>query len=264
MNRPIETDKVGNGPQRKSIQSVEIGARVLEALVNSGKNGAPLREVADKAGLSRSQAHRYLLAFVNSSVVEQDPGTGLYALGSFAVRLGMAALARVEPVQVAGRHLLRLLTELKTTGLLTVWGNYGPTVVRWIDGGIPLFTTLHTGSVLPLQISSSGLLFLTYCPREQVQTQLDNERAAGVIIPDAELERLSAEARQSGYARTYGTVVPGLSAVTVPIFDADNRMIATMGVLARTQDQGFYSQDKIERIKRQALETSRAIGWSQG
>jgi DNA-binding IclR family transcriptional regulator len=259
---PDAADGMGTGPQRKSIQSVEIGARVLEALVDSDKEGAHLREVAEKARLSRSQAHRYLLAFVNTGVVEQDLVSGRYALGAFAIRIGMAALARVEPVQVAGRYLSVLLGELKTTGLLSVWGNYGPTVVRWIDGGIPLYTTLHTGSVLPLQTSSTGILFLAFCPRAQTDSSLASERAAGLSVPDDELERLMTEARECGFTRTFGTVVPGLSAVSAPVFDADRRLVATMSVLARTQDKDFYSARRIEKIRLQALEASRAIGWS--
>lgn len=162
----------------------------------------------------------------------------------------MAALARVEPVQIAGTYLSTLLHEVKTTGLLSVLGNYGPTMVRWIDGGMPLFTTLHTGSVLPLQTSSTVILFLTYCSREQTRAVLDSERSAGLSVPEDET---------CGFARTYGSVVPGLSAVTVPIFGVDERLVATMSVLARTQDKNFYSHRKIEKIRLRALEASRAI-----
>lgn len=255
-------DGVADEQKRKSIRSVEIGARVLEALVESGKEGAYLREVAGKAKLSRSQAHRYLLAFVNTGVVEQDPSGGRYALGPFAVRIGMAALARVEPVQVAGRYLSVLLHELKTTGLLSVWGNYGPTVVRWIDGGLPLFTTLHTGSNLPLQTSATGILFLAFCPQVQTQAVLESERAAGLTVPEAELEERVAAARACGYARIYGSVIPGLAALAAPVFDADERLVATMSVLARTQGDDFFSDSTIAKIKLQAIEASRAIGWA--
>lgn len=258
----LDEPQAANGAQRKSIQSVEVGTRVLEALMASDRVGAHLREVAEKAKLSRSQAHRYLLAYVNTGVVEQDPESGRYGLGPFSVRLGMAALARVEPVQTAGSYLLRLLHELRTTGLLAVWGNYGPTIVRWIDGGIPLYTSLHTGAVLPLQTSSTGILFLTYCPQEQTQAVLELERAAGLSVSDKELDAQVARTRERGYATTFGTVVPGLSAVTTPVLDSDSRLVATMSVLARTQEDDFYSDAKIQRIKQQALDASRAIGYS--
>lgn len=246
---------------RKAIQSVEIGVRVLRALMDCSKDGAQLREVAEKSGLSRSQAHRYLLAFVNTGVVEQNSQNSRYALGAFSVRLGMAALARVDAVQIAGTYLANLLGELQTTGLLSVWGNYGPTVIRWIDGGLPLFTTLHVGSVLPVQASSTGMLFLAHFSPALTQPIIDAERAAGIIIDDKELEELAAQARELGYAQTFGTVVPGLSALTAPVFDPENKLVATMSVLSRSQDKNFYTKSRIEKIRAAAKETSRAIGW---
>ena len=246
---------------RKAIQSVEIGVRVLRAIINCGREGAYLREVSEKSGLSRSQTHRYLLAFVNTGVVEQIAQNGRYALGSFSVHIGMAALARVDPIQIAGAHLEKLLEEMQTTGLLAVWGNYGPTVIRWIDGGLPLFTTLHVGTVLPLQGSSTGILFLAHSKRALTKPIVDQERASGLTVDDDALDKLAAKARELGYATTEGTVVPGLSALTVPVFDPEERLVATMSVLSRVQDKNFYTKSKIHKIRSAAIEASRAIGW---
>jgi DNA-binding IclR family transcriptional regulator len=246
---------------RKSIQSVEIGARVLLALLKGDRGESYLREVADNSGLSRSQAHRYLLAFVNTEMVEQNPSSGRYSLGNLAVRLGLAAMAKMDPLRIATEHLESLLDELKTTGLLSVWGDYGPTVIRWIDGGVPLFTSMHVGSTLPLQGSSTGTLFLTYCPDDQTRERVERERAEGIVVDDADLAKQVEEARQLGYARTYGSVVPGLSAVSAPIFESQGRLVATMSVLARSQDKAYFSKAKIAKIQEQARNASRAMGW---
>lgn len=258
--RDIESKDGEN--QRKSIQSVEIGARVLLALLKADRGESFLREVADNSGLSRSQAHRYLLAFVNTGMVEQNPASGQYALGKLAVRLGLAAMARMDPLRIATEHLESLLSELKTTGLLSVWGDYGPTVIRWIDGGVPLFTSMHVGSNLPLQGSSTGTLFLAYCPKEQTAERVARERAEGIVVDDAELAKQVEETRKHGLARTYGSVVPGLSAVSVPVLDSQGNLVATMSILARSQDKTFFSKAKVERILQQGREASIAIGWS--
>ncbi len=250
-----------NGSQRKSIQSVEIGARVLLALLKADPGGSFLRDVASSSGLSRSQAHRYLLAFVNTGMVEQNASSGRYSLGTLAVRLGLAAMARLDPVRIATGYLEYLLDELKTTGLLSVWGDYGPTVIRWIDGGIPLFTSMHVGSTLPLQGSSTGTLFLTYCPPAQTRDRVERERAEGIVVDDGELSEQIEAARKLGYARTYGSVVPGLAAVSVPIFDSQHRLVVTMSVLARSQDKTYFSKAKIGRILERARQASEAIGW---
>ncbi len=254
-------DLSANDSPRKAIQSVETGVRVLRALMDCPRDGAHLRDVAEKSGLSRSQAHRYLLSFVNTGVVEQKVQNGRYALGEFSVRIGMAALARVEPVRIAGDNLASVLEELQTTGLLSVWGNYGPTVIRWIDGGLPLFASLHVGSVLPLQASSNGILYLAHCSRALTRPVIAQERASGLVVSDDELERQIVQAREMGYATTQGTVVPGLSALSVPVLGSGNRLVATMSVLSRVQEKHFYSKPKIEKIRSAAMAASRAIGW---
>ena len=58
--------------QRKGIQSLEHGARLLEALVKSRK-AMPLKTLAAMAGMSASMAHRYLTSFIRTGLVEQDP-----------------------------------------------------------------------------------------------------------------------------------------------------------------------------------------------
>ncbi len=254
-----EPKDIGN--QRKSIQSVEIGARVLLALLKPDRSESYLREVAEYSGLSRSQAHRYLLAFVNTGMVEQNSATGRYSLGNLAVRLGLAAMARLDPIRIATEHLEYLLVDLQTTGLLSVWGDYGPTVIRWIDGGVPLFTSMHTGSNLPLQVSSTGVLFLAHCSPELTKPRIKLERAEGIIIDDAVLSAQVEEAKKIGYSRTHGSVVPGLMAVSVPIFDSQERLVATMSVLGRTEDSDFFNKQKIDTILKRARSASEAIGW---
>ncbi|RKI36449.1 IclR family transcriptional regulator, partial [Corallococcus sp. AB049A] len=110
------------GRARKSIQSVEIGLRVVMFFVEGDLSEAYLREVAQGSGLSRSQTHRYLQALVNAGMVKQNPLTGKYSLGTLAVRIGLAAMATMDPLQIAADHLELLLADLRTTGALSVWG----------------------------------------------------------------------------------------------------------------------------------------------
>tara|TARA_R110002020_G_scaffold394281_2_gene604350 strand:- start:1029 stop:1199 length:171 start_codon:yes stop_codon:yes gene_type:complete len=53
-----------------------------------------------------------------------------------------------------------------------------------------------------------------------------------------------------------------LAAISVPIFESQGRLVATMSILARSQDKDFFTKAKIARIKEQARNASRAIGWS--
>lgn len=247
---------------RKSIQSVEIGARVLEALIARRDGSGFLRDVADQAGLSRSQAHRYLLAFVNSGLVEQDPATGRYGLGSMAVRLGLAAMARMDFINIATNELRVVLEDLQTTGLLSIWGDFGPTVVRWIEGGTPLYTSLRIGSVLPLQTSSTGNVVQAFMPPSHYREVLERERRSGIKIDGDEIAAKIAEVRKTGYAHVSGGVVPGLSGLSAPIFDSQARVVAVMSVLNRSVDDDHLPTDRFDQLLDAARRASTAIGWN--
>ena len=61
--------------RRRGIQSVEIGMRVLTALA-SLPGPAALSAVAQAAGLSASQTHRYLSSLITAGLARQQAATG--------------------------------------------------------------------------------------------------------------------------------------------------------------------------------------------
>ena len=56
-------------------------------------------------GMPAAKAHRYLASFMPAGLIEQHPESGRYDLGPFALELGLglAAMARLDPLALAGR-----------------------------------------------------------------------------------------------------------------------------------------------------------------
>src|SRR5215469_6338270 len=96
---------------RQGIQSIEVGATLLQALAKA-PGPQMLRDLAAAADMPPAKAHRYLVSFARMGLVSQQPETGLYDLGAFALDLGLTALARLEPVTVAGTALVELVMEI--------------------------------------------------------------------------------------------------------------------------------------------------------
>jgi DNA-binding IclR family transcriptional regulator len=61
--------------QRKGIQSVEQGVKLLETLI-AARQALPLRTLAQASGMSPSMAHRYLASFIRADLVHQDAASG--------------------------------------------------------------------------------------------------------------------------------------------------------------------------------------------
>ena len=120
---PARADK-HPAAQRRGIQSVETGLHLLAALGACG-GPAPLSAVAQRAGVSPSQAHRYLSSLMAAGMAKQDPGSGLYDLDAGAIRLGLAALARLDVFARADAAFTGFARATGRTCLLAVWGDAG-------------------------------------------------------------------------------------------------------------------------------------------
>ncbi len=220
--------------QRQGIQSIEVGVRLLRALAANGRS-MMLRDVARNAGMPAAKAHRYLVSFMRMGLVEQDANTGRYDLGEFSLELGLASLARLDPVRLAGPVLDDLCERIGETVALAMWGNHGATCVRWVEAGGPVTVTLRTGVVLPLTASATGLAFAAFYRSPYLRRMLDSEVQATAEVrnttPVALLEALTIrldEIRRRGIARASGSVNPGINGFSAPVFDHTGHMVAAI------------------------------------
>lgn len=231
MSETISTEPT---KQRQGIQSIEVGTRLLRALA-AGRRSMMLRDVARNAGMPAAKAHRYLVSFMRMGLVEQDANTGRYDLGEFALELGLASLARLDPVRLAGPVLDDLCERSGETVALAMWGNHGATCVRWVEAGGPVTITLRTGVVLPLTSSATGLAFAAFYRSPYLRKMLDAEvRAtaeASNAQPAAVFEALTGqldEIRSHGISRASGSVTPGINGFSAPVFDHSGHMVAAI------------------------------------
>ena len=229
-----ETVSVEPPRQRQGIQSIEVGTRLLRALAANGR-AMILRDLARSAGMPAAKAHRYLVSFMRMGLVEQDANTGRYDLGEFALELGLASLARLDPVRLAGPILDDLCEQIGATVALAMWGNHGATCVRWVEAGGPVTVTLRTGIVLPLTSSATGLAFAAFYRSPYLRRMLDAEVQATAASRHVDAATILAnlsvqldEIRRYGIARVAGSVTPGINGFSAPVFGAAGRMVAAV------------------------------------
>ncbi len=217
--------------KRRGIQSVTIGMRVLEA-VAAMKGPATLKVISQRAELSASQTHRYLSSLIEAGMLRQSNRSGTYDLDSGAIRLGLAALSRMDTFANVDTYVKQLVTTTRRTCLVAVMGDAGPTIVRWYSGSPPVLTSLGIGSVLPLMRSATGRVFFSFGDGAEMDRQLQLLRLqdpAGVP-PNAE------EMRQKIRARTLetlsGDLIPGLRAAAAPVFDLQGNLKLVVTIIA--------------------------------
>lgn len=229
---------------QQGIQSIEVGNELLVVLANASQP-LTLKDLAMRAKMSAPKAHRYLVSYARLGLVAQEADSGRYGLGEFALRLGLAALGRLDPVAAAAGVMRELAAEIDQTVAVAIWANHGATFVRWAGVDSPVSATLRVGSVMPLSRSATGLMFLAFQPERRWAALLKAELASNTrqrFNPQtqAQLEPVLERIRRQGYSRT-NEFIPGITGIAVPVFGFDDEL--ALGLVTLGYSVGFEARE---------------------
>ncbi len=217
-------------PSRR-IQAIEVGGQLLAVLVNQ-RQPMSLSTLAKAAQMTPSKAHPYLASFGAIGLTEQDPISGNYGLGPFAFQMGLVCLQQQNPIKLAISEITALASRIEQTVVLAVWGSHGPTVVYLADSNRPLHVNLRPGSVMSLLGTATGQVFAAFLPARMIELAFDKEwRHQASRPPDAptptlwQHEATLGEVRQRGLASAVGNPIPGISALSAPVFDSKQSLV---------------------------------------
>ena len=254
MAKASSTD---NGKQK--VRSAEVGTDILKALAELSPSTS-LSRLAEHVDMPASKVHRYLQALIASGFAEQDPATNHYGLGREALRVGMAALGSIDVLKVAALPLSQLRDELNESCFIAVWGNQGATVVS-IEPAVRAVTVVtQIGSVLPLLSSSTGLVFAAHLPERETVELRDRELTALGQSAD-DYTALLEQIRQRGLHHVHGLLMPGVDALSAPVFNAMGQVAAVMTVVGPTS---IFHADEHGPAARRLLAATQATSWRMG
>lgn len=220
--------------KKNGIQSINVGFSILDVLLKSPKP-LPLKEISERSGLTPSKIHSYLVSFLDLNIVEQERNTGYYSLGAYCIKLGLGYLDQVQLLSVCKPEMLYLAHDLGHTVFLGVWGNRGPTIINRVDGAYSQpFFDVRIGSVLPLLSSALGKNFAAHLPESITRPILIEEIEQNrPNIPNnlAQVQENLDKIRKQGISQGRGQLVSDFTALSVPIFNFANSIIAGLTIV---------------------------------
>lgn len=251
----------------RGIQSIVIGFGILEKIAEAAGPLA-LKDLVVATGLAASNLRFYLVSFLELGLVSQDPGSGRYSLGPAALKLGVAALEKVDVVRTSRSEMETLADVTGFTTFLAVWGNHGPTIVDRVDGRNRTVLEIRVGSVLPLGTSAIGRVFTAFLPQSATEPLIRREKSEGVRAEgrtaSGGLKLADTRAiRSLRLAEASGTLLAGFTAVASPILDRADypiAVISVIGPIGRMDDtpDGPVAEVLLELTAR----LSKQFGWS--
>ncbi len=245
----------------RGIQSIEVGGELLKALVQRGQPMA-LKDLAAAAGLPAARAHPYLVSFNKVGLIEQDPDTSHYRLGSLAIEAGLISLQQVDPVRLASDALPALAAELRCTLSLAVWGDSGPVIVRVEPSPTAVHVAMRHGTPASLRQTGTGKVFAAHMPQEKLSEALRREPDEGKQTLSA-LQRELANIRRNGVSTVKDELLPGVSAMAVPVFDAFGKLVMAIAAIGPNHLLDLsLDGEQVRKLKQLGEDVSRQLGFS--
>ncbi len=222
--------KVTKPRQQRGVQSLETGGAILREMARVG-TPVKLRDLAEAVGVAPSQLHPYLVSLRTIRMVEQTE-TGLYALGPFALELGLVRLRGTDAYRETLRRLPGLAEETGLMVAVTVWGLHGPVIVYVHEGPERIHANVRAGGMFTVTGTATGRLFAAFLPRATTEPLVRQE------LPDPARQAAwwaeVAEAAAQGYTTTLDLPIPGVSAVAAPVHDHTGGMQLAVTVIGPT------------------------------
>jgi IclR family acetate operon transcriptional repressor len=246
-----------------SVQAIDRGLAVLAIIAAS--DGLTLTDLAQRAGLAPSTAHRILASLEAHKFVFHDEERGLWLIGVGAFEVGTAFL-RNRRLAGIGRVLMHELME--ATGETVNLGieDGGEVVfISQIESHSALRAFFRAGSRAPIHASGVGKTLLAEMPEARVREILYKRGLAKfterTLIAPADLFGELAIIRRRGWGVDDEERNLGMRCVAAAIFNEYGEAIAGISVSGPTvRVTPERAQELGPMVKRAAAEITASIG----
>ncbi|MEI4487898.1 IclR family transcriptional regulator [Frigidibacter sp. MR17.14] len=230
----FEFDKSGN-------QSTQMAFRVIELMVEIGRPVA-LADLSRQLDIQKVRVHRFLRTLLQLGYVLQDLETDRYRLSYKLYHLGQSLADGTDLLRDA-RPLMVELSE--ATGFTVSLSQMEPTGMRILDmvrSSQPVEIVTRPGALLDFHASAQGKVAMAFGGARLAEgalrawtdeTPLDPGRFAAEV----------AEVHARGWAEAPNQTLPGVTAISAPVFDMTGRMAATLTIAGPTASIGAPAKE---------------------
>ncbi|MGE5136939.1 MAG: IclR family transcriptional regulator C-terminal domain-containing protein [Gemmatimonadota bacterium] len=229
------TGGAGRTPPRRTdfVQSLDRGLAVIRCF--SAENPSlTLSEVAERTGLTRAAARRFLLTLQELGYVGS---TGRqFSLRPRVLALGYAYLSSFSVAQISQPHLEDLAEELHESCSVSVLDGDDLVYVARASANRIMTIALTVGTRLPPYPTSMGRVLLAHLPPDDLDAHLARTKLSKLtehtIVDEKELREVLATVRAQGWAAVDQELEAGVRSIAVPIRDSSRRVVAAINASA--------------------------------
>jgi DNA-binding IclR family transcriptional regulator len=221
------------GNRLTGTQSIERALTLLREIAAHNRGGSRLLDLATRTGLQRPTVHRMLKCLAMESMVQQDPDSHRYFLGSMMFELGLTAAPRFNLREICHPALTRIAEATGDTVFLTQRSGLDSVCLDRREGNFPIKTfTLEIGMRRPLGVGTGSLAILSALTEEEIERVV---AANAVRLPEYGLSAgvLLAQVKKSqrlGYAMRDVSGLAGVRSVGQTLRNQSGMAFAAISV----------------------------------
>jgi len=217
-----------------AIRPVRAVDRALAMLACLGQGNRRSIDLARTLKLHKATVSRLLVSLHRAGMVRRNED-GFYTVGPAVVALASRAIE-------THRTLLDVLRE----PLRRVWQITGETIGVHVRAGGNRVGIEELESPQPIKYSAglgqrslhagaAGRIFLAFLTPDERRQVLNDMRLVrfteATITSLSDLEKHLENDRRRGYSMSFGEAIPGVAAVSIPVFDSTGKVVASVSVL---------------------------------
>lgn len=254
----LEELSIKQMPERDLVGSFARGLQVMEILA-AHPSGLTLTEMAEKAGLTRAGARRFLLTLVASGYAVQDGRR--FTLSPRLISVARSWLAGSSLWNFAEPFMRTVSQTLNESCSAAILADEDVVYVARVAGRRIVSVALHVGTRLPAYCTSMGRVLLSGLPPAELDRFLARATVRAntpkTVTDRTRLAGLIAKAGRDGYAAVDEELELGLRSIAVPIRDRTGRIVAAINV--STQSARFSVREMESEFLPHLRQAARAI-----
>ncbi|MRW89794.1 helix-turn-helix domain-containing protein [Duganella sp. FT80W] len=216
---------------RDLVAGLEKGLQVIEAF-DQERSRLTIAEVAERTGLTRAAARRYLLTLTYLGYMRHE--NKQFSLTPLVLRLGQSYLHSARLPRLVQPLLYRLAYTVGEAASAGVLDHDQLVCVSAVTAGQLVSATLQPGTRVPAWCTANGRMLLAHLPQEQLDAYLERVQLERItehtIVDKQQLAREIAEARAQGYALVDQELELGLRTMAVPLKNFRGEVVAAMNI----------------------------------
>jgi DNA-binding IclR family transcriptional regulator len=227
------------------VPAVDQASKLLICLGNNSGPNMTLTQICKSLGIHKSKGYSILHTLMQFDFISKDSEAKTYSLGPGLLTLAKNVQDNLDIRKISKPFLQNLALQTKNTVLLGVISNDQFFISATYESDETVGITIRANQTLHITHGAHGKAIVAFMDKKSRDSILKQKQLCfygkNTSFDMKVLKEELLLCRKTGFAVDNGGVTPGINAISSPVFDSEQKIIAGI-VLVGTFSEGQFSE----------------------